>query len=48
MRHRELGMTYADKRITPKREAANAKVIMDLDREGFIELLMEACLSYQP
>ena len=42
-----LGMTYADKRITPKREAANAKVIMDLDREGFIELLMKACLSYQ-
>jgi len=40
------GMTFADKRVNPHRPEPNATVCMGIDREGFVRLLKECCLSY--
>lgn len=40
------GMTIADKRINPNKEKANAKVVLDLDREKFIKLILKCSDSY--
>lgn len=41
------GMTFADKRVNPHKPKPNATVCMDIDREGFVRLLKECCLSYE-
>lgn len=40
------GMTVADRRTDPDKKTPNVLVCMDLDRRGFIDLLMESCRSY--
>jgi len=40
-------MTFADKRVNPHKPKPNATVCMDIDREGFVRLLKECCLSYE-
>jgi pyrimidine-specific ribonucleoside hydrolase len=40
------GMTFADRRFWTK-AIPNATVCMDVDREGFIKLIIDACMSYE-
>lgn len=40
------GMTFADKRTNPRKHQPNALVCTGIDREGFVRLVKECCLSY--